>query len=138
MIMASRTADTQSIAAINMTPLIDVLLVLLIMMILTLPMATHKVAVDLPSGPPHAIPDQKTHQLEIAASGAISLDGVAISESALPDQLVAITQDPDALLTMRTDAATHYATFDRVLATVKRAGITKLGFVGNERFAGAF
>ncbi len=136
--MASRTADAQPIAAINITPLIDVLLVLLIMMILTLPVATHMVAVDLPNGPPRALADQKTHRLDISAAGAISLDGVPIAESALPDQLVAITADKDALLTMRADAGTRYATFDRVLATVKRAGITRLGFVGNDQFGAAF
>ena len=135
--MASRTADAQPIATPNITPLIDVMLVLLIMMILTLPVATHKVAVDLPNGPPRTMVDQKIHRLEIAASGALSLDGVAVSESALPDQLVAITADKDAQLTLRTEGGTHYETFDRVLATVKRAGITRLGFVGNE-FDGAF
>ncbi|MGN6820131.1 MAG: ExbD/TolR family protein [Sphingomonas sp.] len=136
--MTRRTADDQTIAAINVTPLIDVLLVLLIMMILTLPIATHKVAVDLPNGPARTLPDQKTHQLDISASGALTLDGMAVSERALPDELVAITADKDAVLTMRTDAATHYDTFDRVLATVKRAGITRLGFVGNEQFGGVF
>lgn len=136
--MASNTANAQPIAAINITPLIDVLLVLLIMMILTLPVATHEVAVDLPNGPARTVPDQKTHQLDIAASGAISLDGVSIAERDLPDQLIAITADKDALLTMRADAGTRYATFDRVLATVKRAGITRLGFVGNDRFGGVF
>ena len=136
--MASRAVYAEPIAAINITPLIDVLLVLLIMMILTLPVATHMVAVDLPSGPPHALADQKTHRLDIAASGAISLDGVPIAESALSDQLVPITADKDALLTLRADAGTRYATFDRVLATVKRAGITRLGFVGNDQFGAAF
>jgi len=136
--MATRTAYAQPIDTPNITPLIDVMLVLLIMMILTLPVATHKVTVDLPNGPARALPDQKTHRLDIAASGALSLDGVAISERALPDQLVAITADKNALLTLNTDSGTRYETFDRVLATVKRAGITKLGFVGNERFGDAF
>jgi biopolymer transport protein ExbD len=136
--MASRTAASQPIAEMNITPLIDVLLVLLIMMILTLPMATHKVAVDLPSGPGMPVAPDKMHRLEIAASGALSLDGVAIAESALPDQLVATMANKDATLTIRADAAARYETFDRVLATVKRAGITRLGFVGNDQFKGVF
>ena len=136
--MASRTVDSQPIAQINITPLIDVLLVLLIMMILTLPIATHKVAVDLPSGPGKAVSPDKMHRLEIAASGALSLDGAAIAESALPDQLVATMADKDATLTIRADAAARYETFDRVLATVKRAGVTRLGFVGNDQFEGVF
>nr|WP_245649111.1 biopolymer transporter ExbD [Sphingomonas mali] len=136
--MASRTAHSQPIAEMNITPLIDVLLVLLIMMILTLPVATHTVAVDLPNGAPRTVPDQKMHRLEIAASGALSLDGAAIAESALPDQLVATMADKDATLTIRADAAARYETFDRVLATVKRAGVTRLGFVGNDQFKQVF
>jgi biopolymer transport protein ExbD len=136
--MASRTVQSQPIAEMNITPLIDVLLVLLIMMILTLPIATHKVAVDLPSGPGHPVSPDETHRLEIAASGALSLDGAAIAESALPDQLVATMADKDATLTIRADAAARYETFDRVLATVKRAGVTRLGFVGNDQFKQVF
>jgi len=136
--MASRTAESQPIAQINVTPFIDVLLVLLIMMILTLPIATHKVAVDLPSGPGKTVSPDKMHRLEIDASGALSLDGAAITESALPDQLVATMADKDATLTIRADAAARYETFDRVLATVKRAGVTRLGFVGNDQFKGVF
>jgi biopolymer transport protein ExbD len=138
MTMASRTADSQTIAQINITPLIDVLLVLLIMMILSLPAATHKVAIDLPSGPGETVSPDKMHRLEIAASGAISLDGSPIAEKALPDQLVATMADKDATLTIRADAAARYETFDRVLATVKRAGVTRLGFVGNDQFKGVF
>ena len=136
--MASRTAHSQPIAEMNITPLIDVLLVLLIMMILTLPVATHTVAVDLPNGAPRTVPDQKMHRLEIAASGALSLDGAATTESALPDQLVATMADKDATLAIRADAAARYETFDRVLATVKRAGVTRLGFVGNDQFKQVF
>jgi len=136
--MASRTAYSQPIAEMNITPLIDVLLVLLIMMILTLPIATHKVSVDLPSGPGHPVSPDKAHRLEIAGSGALSLDGVTIAESALPDQLVATMADKDATLTIRADAAARYETFDRVLATVKRAGVTRLGFVGNDQFKQVF
>ncbi|MBW8841317.1 MAG: biopolymer transporter ExbD [Sphingomonadales bacterium] len=136
--MASRTAHSQPIDEMNITPLIDVLLVLLIMMSLILPVATHKVAVDLPSGPGKTVSPDKMHRLEIAASGALSLDGAAIAESALPDQLVATMADKDATLTIRADPAARYETFDRVLATVKRAGVTRLGFVGNDQFKGVF
>lgn len=136
--MASRTADAHPIAQINITPLIDVLLVLLIMMILTLPVATHTVTIDLPSGPGKPVSPDKMHRLDIAASGALSLDGAAIAESALPDQLVATMADKEATLTIRADAAARYETFDRVLATVKRAGVTRLGFIGNDQFKTAF
>ena len=56
----------------------------------------------------------------------------------LAEQLVATMADKDATLTIRADAAARYETFDRVLATVKRAGVTRLGFVGNDQFKGVF
>ncbi|MES2097666.1 MAG: biopolymer transporter ExbD [Pseudomonadota bacterium] len=132
--MAARVADPQPIASMNITPLIDVLLVLLVMMILTIPPVTHTVKVDLPtSGPSSPIP-QKKHQLDIAASGALRLDGTAIDEAALGTGLIPIVADDAALLTINADAASRYVVFDRVLATVKRAGVTRLGFAGTDRF----
>jgi biopolymer transport protein ExbD len=132
--MAARVADHQPIASMNITPLIDVLLVLLIMMILTIPTVTHTVKIDLPTSGPARTPPQKMHQLDIAASGALSLDGAAIDEAALGSGLSPIVADKTALLTINTDAESRYEVFDRVLAGVKRAGVTRLGFVGNDRF----
>lgn len=130
--MTARAADPQPIAAINITPLIDVMLVLLIMMILTLPTVTHEVPVNLPA--PGPVTPMITHQLDIAASGALMLDGAAVSEAALPARLAAIHADPHATLALNADAEARYETFDRILATIKRAGVTRLGFVGLERF----
>jgi biopolymer transport protein ExbD len=133
MLMTVRAADAQPIASINITPLIDVLLVLLVMMIITLPATTHEIPVNLPIGDPSQ--PQKVHRLDIAPSGALTLDGAIVAEAALGKRLSAITADRQALLTLNTDAAVRYETFDRVLAVIKRAGVTRLGFVGNERFA---
>jgi len=128
-------AQFQPMSALNITPLIDVLLVLLVMLILTIPMATQKVSIDLPAGPPAATPPGKLHRLDIAASGALLLDSAAVDEASLPARLAPVVADPHALLTINADAASRYETFDRVLATIKRAGVTRLGFAGNERFA---
>jgi biopolymer transport protein ExbD len=126
------------ICALNTTPLIDVMLVLLIMFILTVPIATHKVKVDLPSGPPAAFELPVTHELALDAGGALSWDGAAIAEAALPGRLAAARrQDPDMVLRLRADGATRYEAFDRVLASVKKSGVERLGFVGNEGFAAA-
>lgn len=133
--MASRV-QSEPIATINITPLIDVMLVLLIMMILTIPTMTHKVTIDLPAaGPPQPLPRGKMHRLDIAASGALTLDGAATDEARLPAQLEPLFGDHQALLTVKADAESRYETFDRVLATIKRAGVTRLGFAGNDRFA---
>ena len=133
--MAAR-ANFDPMASINITPLIDVMLVLLIMMILTIPVMTHKVTIDLPSrGPAPPTPPEKMHRLDIAATGALTLDGVATNETSLPARLVPLVADNQALLTVNADAQSRYETFDRVLATIKRAGVTRLGFAGNDRFA---
>ena len=133
--MTSR-AQFQPMSALNITPLIDVLLVLLVMLILTIPMATQKVSIDLPSaGPAVPTPPEKMHRLDIAANGSLALDGTAVDEASLPARLAPVVADAQALLTINADAASRYETFDRTLATVKRAGVKRLGFVGNDRFA---
>ena len=129
-------AQFQPMSALNITPLIDVLLVLLVMLILTIPMATQKVSIDLPiAGPPAPTPPEKMHRLDIAANGSLALDGAAVDETSLRARLAPVVADPQALLTINADAASRYETFDRVLATIKRAGVTRLGFTGNDRFA---
>lgn len=125
-------AEPRPFSQLNITPLIDVLLVLLIIFILSVPAATHKVDVDLPGRGTVAAPPE-THRLHIAASGALALDGVGVSEATLPARLAAIAAR-DGVLQLQTDADARYERFDTLLATIKGAGITRLGFVGNERF----
>ena len=126
------------ICTLNTTPLIDVMLVLLIMFILTVPLATHKVKVDLPVGDPATFKLPVTHELALDAAGALSWDGAAMAETALPGRLAAErARNPDMVLRLRADGAARYEQFDRVLAEVKKSGIERLGFVGNEAFTGA-
>lgn len=133
--MAAR-AQFQPMSELNITPLIDVLLVLLVMLIMTIPMATQKVSIDLPvAGPPAPTPPDKLHRLDIAASGLLTLDGAAVDLGSLPGRLAPVVADAQSLLMINADAASRYDTFDHVLATIKRAGITRLGFTNNQRFA---
>jgi biopolymer transport protein ExbD len=125
--------EPQPMSSLNITPLIDVMLVLLVMMILTIPAMTHKVPLELPQpgvGPAHPV----IHQLDLAANGALRLDGTALDPAALPGRLAALKADPIAELHVNTDPMAQYGRFDETLATIKRAGITRLGFVGNERY----
>lgn len=125
------------IATVNTTPLIDVMLVLLIMFILTVPVSTHKVRMDLPTSP-RTMPDPVIHELALDASGSVSWDGARLDEVELPARLAAMRAgEPEAVLRLRADGATRYEVFDRVLATVKRSGIERLGFVGNDVFRAA-
>ncbi|MBS0502584.1 MAG: biopolymer transporter ExbD [Proteobacteria bacterium] len=126
--------EMQPFSQMNTTPLIDVLLVLLIMFILTIPAQSHKVGLDLPqSGPvPHARPE--THRLAIAADGRLNWDGAPIGDAALRGRLDALAANPEGALQLEAAADARYERFDEVLAAVKRAGITRLGFVGNERY----
>lgn len=128
----ARVPEPPYFNAINVTPFIDVMLVLLVVIILSLPVATHKLPIDLPSGPSKIGPEEP-HMLRIDRSGALYIDGRAIPDTALRTTLAAIHDQPNAVLQMHTDPEAQYARFDAVLAVVKRAGITRLGFVGHQR-----
>lgn len=119
------------VPTINTTPLIDVLLVLLIMIIMTLPIQTHKLPIEVPPPKPDT-PVEPPHRLDILANDALLWDGAALSERALAERLKPIAARPDGVLQMRTDPNAAYDRFATVLDVVKRAGIEHLGFIGNE------
>ncbi|HEX8256161.1 MAG TPA: biopolymer transporter ExbD [Allosphingosinicella sp.] len=126
----------QPIGELNTTPLIDVMLVLLIMFIVTIPITTHKVDIDIPqSGGVPAKP--VVHRLELDAAGRAHWDDAPVARSQLPALVRAMNSEPNAELHLRADGETPYAAFDEVLAIVKRVGVERLGMVGNERFVHA-
>lgn len=126
------------ISALNTTPLIDVMLVLLIMFIVTIPMMTHKVEVDLPTGPVEPQAPPEVHVLAMDGAGRLAWNGAALAETALPARLAGFkARGPNAELHFRAEGETRYEDFDRVLAVLKRAEIERLGFVGNDRFVQA-
>jgi biopolymer transport protein ExbD len=136
--IAFATVAEQPFSSVNVVPLIDVLLVLLIMFIITIPVMTHSVKIDLPKGvPPPAAVEPQRHELALDAASRLSWDGAPIGEAELPARLAALRARDD-VLHFRADGATRYEDFDRILADVKRAGIVRLGFVGNDRFARAY
>ena len=130
---APRPLSAEPMSSINITPMIDVMLVLLVMLILTIPLKTHKVPIELPSAGGGATNDEP-HRLEIAATGALQWDGRSIADAELPALLAGMTAGA-SVLHMRTDPAARYERFDAVLATVKRANVTRLGFIGDAQLA---
>ena len=120
------------IATINITPMIDVMLVLLVMLILTIPIKNHKVAIDLP-GPARApVPQADPHRLAIARDGSLGWDGRTVSDGQLRQLLSSAAGDPARpALHLQTDPEARFERFDQVLADVKRAGITRLAFIGD-------
>jgi biopolymer transport protein ExbD len=125
----------QPIATINTTPLIDLMLVLLVMFIVIIPAATHKVPLDLPVPDETPAEPRPVHRLDLDIAGRLFWDGQAITEAQLPQRLAALGADPaDPDLHIAAEAETRYERVDETLAEVKRAGITRLGFIGNQRF----
>ncbi|MGF7170173.1 biopolymer transport protein ExbD [Sphingobium xanthum] len=125
----------------NTTPLIDVMLVLLIMFIITIPIQTHAVKIDLPQNtnvPENAI-DPVKNRLTIDPAGIIYWNGMPVDRVRLRqylEQTVQMTPEPE--LQFEPDQSARYVVVDDVLAIIKRAKVTKLGFVGNERYGGVF
>lgn len=122
----------EPLGAMNMTPFIDVLLVLLVMLIITIPIQSHKVGVDLPAGPTALPRDDTPHKLAMDPNGSVYWDGQRVTDTQLPPLLAELVRN-DAELQMQIDPAARYERFDQILAIVKAGGVTKLGFVGHEK-----
>jgi biopolymer transport protein ExbD len=129
--------DSSPILDMNTTPLIDVLLVLLVMFIITLPIQTHAVKVDLPPPGQGIVVEQLKNEVAITASGQILWNGQAVSQPELAGLLVrSQALDPVPELHLRPDSEARYDIVDQVLATTKRAHVQNVGFVGNDAYAG--
>ena len=122
---------------INMTPLIDVMLVLLIMFIITIPIQTHAVKLDLPvdsNAPPPPV-DPVKNKVVITAAGQILWNGAAVSPDQLRQYLELSQQiQPIPELHLQPEPEARYELVDEVLAVTKRAHVEKMGFVGNEAY----
>lgn len=121
---------------INTTPLVDVMLVLLIMFIITIPLQTHAVKLDLPSGPPpQVVIDRDMNRVVIGEDGGLSWNGQAVSDVDLQALLAATQKFPEPPeLQLQPAAFARYERVDEVLAMTKRARVTRMGFVGNEAY----
>ena len=131
--------QAQPLGEMNTTPLIDVLLVLLVMFVITIPAATHTIEVDLPGRPPieplKTIPDQTKNKIVLTSAGQLLWNGapVTIQETRLLlAETAAMTPEPE--LQFEPEATASYDLSAKLLNTIKASGVTKFGFVGNERY----
>ena len=139
MAMAAATEEGEPMMDINTTPLIDVMLVLLIMFIITIPIQTHAVKLDLPVDTGESTPppiDPVKNKIVIMPDRSIMWNGEAVDEVTLRQYLdITTTMSPEPELHMQPHPEAPYEVVDQVLAITKRANITKMGFVGNEQYA---
>ena len=130
--MSAGGNDGGVMAEINVTPLVDVMLVLLIIFMITTPMMNHKVKVDLPVKTVTAAEDEKATPMTLAIddAGQMYLDDALIDQRALEDRLRReALRTPQPMIELRADKTTQYKQIAEAMATVKNAGIRKLGFI---------
>ena len=135
--IALRSQSIEPMGEMNTTPLIDVMLVLLIMFIVTIPTQTHGVKIDLPTGKPLPEVSSVRNTVVIGKDGRILWNSEGVDMNGLRIELnrTAVMQ-PQPELHLVPDEAARYAVVDAVLAETRRAHVTRLGFVGNERYSG--
>ena len=138
-----RTASFEQpapLSEMNTTPLIDVLLVLLVMLIITIPPQTHAVKFDLANGPPVRFPiDRNSNLVTIDAKARLRWNGQPIDSGSLKLELARTRQMvPAPELHLRPDADARHGDVDELLAIIKREQISRFGFVGNEAYSNTF
>jgi biopolymer transport protein TolR len=121
------------VAEINVTPLVDVMLVLLIIFMVTAPLLKAGVPVELPESRAKALGEERDQvTISMSADGSVYLDDTSLAPSELADALAAVKPDPDGklpLVTLRADKALDYGRVMGVMGELNRAGFTSISLV---------
>ena len=136
--LGSGSGDDEPMMDINTTPLIDVMLVLIIMLIITIPVQLHSVNLNMPAGnPPPPLKDPVVVTIDVDFDGTILWNGETLpTRKDLELKLRDAASMPDQPeVHVRPNKLVEYKYVAEVLAESQRLGITKLGMVGNEQFA---
>ena len=131
------SGDPEVMIDINTTPLIDVMLVLLVMLIITIPIQLHSVNLNLPTGnPPPPLVKPEIVKIDIDAGGVTYWNGEVVPDrAALEDKLrTAAAQAVQPELHLRPDKAAKYDIVAAVMVSSQRLGLTRIGIVGSEQF----
>lgn len=132
-----KAGDPDVMIDINTTPLIDVMLVLLVMLIITLPIQLHAINLNMPTGnPPPPLILPQVVKIDIDANGTTYWNGEVVPDrAALEDRIrAAAAEVPQPEVHLRPDKASRYAVAAAVMASSQRLGLTKIGIVGSEQF----
>ncbi|WP_267225691.1 ExbD/TolR family protein [Dyella silvae] len=132
--MAMSTGDSSGgpMSEINVTPLVDVMLVLLIIFMITAPLMSHRITVDLPTANPKVSDSEPVTPMDLAVKpdGTMYLDDVEVTEAELKSKFaVAAQQSPQPELQIRADKTTEYKIVKKVLADAKGQGMVHVGFI---------
>lgn len=129
-------SDDDVMVDINTTPLIDVLLVLIVVLIITIPIQTHAVKMDMPVGkPPENLTKPETVDIVVDFDGSVLWNGTSVSAGQLTTYLKgAAAQNPMPEIHLRPHKLCKYDKVAKILAISQRLGVTTIGIVGNDQF----
>ena len=133
---SNRSGEPEMMMEINTTPLIDVMLVLLVMLIITIPIQLHSVELAMPVGtPPVNLIKPEKVQIDIDDKSALYWQGLPVTAQELDANMQALSmQNPQPEVHIRPNKNSQYAVFANVLASSKRLGLTKIAVIGSEQF----
>ena len=136
MAMSTGTAEGEVMVEMNTTPLIDVMLVLLVLLIVTLPVQTHAVKLDMPAPnatPPTVVPE--TVELGVDFDGTVTWNGMAVDRPTMDAYFAdAARKDPQPEIHVNANRLAKYDAVARVLADAQRLGATHIGFTGIDQY----
>jgi len=121
---------------INTTPLIDVMLVLLVMLIITIPIQLHSVTLEMPVGaPPTNLIKPEKIQIDIDENSTVYWQGLPVTAQELDEKMLSVAQqNPQPEVHIRPNKTSGYAVFANVLSSSRRIGLNKIAVIGAEQF----
>ncbi|MDM9559128.1 MULTISPECIES: ExbD/TolR family protein [Bordetella] len=127
----SKGSGSHTVSEINMVPLIDVMLVLLVIFIITAPLMAHSIRINMPQVSAEQIQEEpKSVDLAIDPAGTLFLDEQPVALEDLPNRFLTLAQGkPQPEIRIRADMNTRYETLAKVMAAARRAGLARIGFI---------